>query len=404
MMGATSARRAAAISFVVASALALNACGGSDSGGSAQSGGSGGGSTDLKVGLTSAFSGDIAYYGQDAKKGAELAIDQLKSEMPKLNITLVTADDECSPEGGASAYRKLATVDTVDVILGSACSGATLGGMPVLQQSQVPGVTFGATNATISQQSGVGGNKYSWRMNIDDSIMGQTWAKFIADRGVKTVAILAANNDFGRGAADLYKKLLPAAGVQLVDTEYYELSASDVRAQLTKLAAKHPQGLITFAEPPDCALMLKEMSELGLHIQMYSRGGCATDEALQALGDRKSLADGVLEASYWAGTPSQKEFLDGFQQKFGAYPHYNSALAYYGMETIAQAAKAGGAGKEGIEAGLAKVNWNSGIGPITFDDHNQAHPNMFILTVRNGKVKTLKLIDTSTGKPVSTGG
>lgn len=350
----------------------------------------------VKIGLAAAFSGETAYYGQDSKIGVELALEELKKSRPDTKFELVTADDECTPQGGASAFRRLADVDKVDVILGSPCSSGTLGGMPTLTKSKVPAMTFGATNAKITAEAGDGGNAYMWRMNVDDSIMGKYWAKYIADAGIKRVAILAANNDFGRGAADLYKTLLPDAGVTLGDTEFYDLGSSDLRPQLTKIRAAKPQALITFAEPPDCAQMLRQMHEMGLDLKMYGRGGCATAEGIEATGNPK-LAEGVREATYWAPTASQKDMLAAYKAKEKKdIPAYNTALAYYGMMTLAEAVKQGGNDRAGIQEGLGKVDFDTGIGPITFDDHNQAHPNMFILEVAKGKVKVLETVDTST--------
>ncbi|MFC7550256.1 ABC transporter substrate-binding protein [Plantactinospora sp. GCM10030261] len=349
----------------------------------------------VKVGLSAAFSGKSAYYGQDAKKGVELAIENLSKTMPEVSFELVTADDECSPQGGASAFRKLADVDGVDAILGSPCSSGTLGGMPTLARSKTPALTFASTNAKISEQSGVGGNPYMWRMNIDDSIMGRYWTKYIADAGKKRAAIVAANNDFGRGAADLYTKLLPEAGVELVATEYYDLGGSDFRAQLTKVRAAQADAFITFAEAQDCAQMLRQMKEMGMTVAMYGRGGCATAEGIRLTGD-PALAEGVQEASYWTATESQRELLDAYQAKHGEpVPPYNAALAYYGMITLAEAVKQGGPDKAGILDGLKKVDLDTGIGPITFDQNNQAHPNMFILKIENGKINVLDTIDTS---------
>ncbi|GAA3928412.1 ABC transporter substrate-binding protein [Actinomadura viridis] len=357
-------------------------------------GGTGAGDDEIKVGLSAAFSGKSAYYGQDSKKGVELAIDRLRQTMPDVKFTLVTADDECSPQGGASAFHRLADVDRVDAILGSPCSSATLGGMPTLPKSGTPAMTFGSTNAKISQQSGVGGNKHMWRMNVDDSIMGRHWVKYIADAGVKRVAVLAANNDFGRGGADLYKGQLAAAGVQLTATEFYDLGSSDLRPQLSKVRSSGAEAFITFAEAPDCAQMLRQMKEMGFRLPMYGRGACATAEAVRLIGDPK-LAEGVQEATYWAATDTQREMLDAFKAKYGgAVPPYNSALAYYGMMTLAEAVKKGGKDRAGILAGLEKVNFTTGIGPIAFDDHNQAHPNMFILRIEGGQVKVLDVIDT----------
>jgi len=330
--------------------------------------------------------------GQDAQHGVELAIDQLKSIDPGVTYQLMSADDACTPAGGASAYGNLIDVQGATVVLGSTCSGATLGGMPLLQRSQVPGITFASTNPQISQESGVGGNKYSWRMNIDDAIIGTSFSKFIADQSVKTIAFLGQNNDFGRGAFAVYNVDLPKDGVKFVDTEYFTVGATDLRPQLTKIASLHPDAVLFFAEPPDCANLVNQSHELGLKLKIFSRAGCTDPEATGAMTN-PSWGDGLVEGAYWVQTPDQP-MVSAFQAKYGTVPPYNAALAYYGMMTVDQAVQAGGASKSGIEAGLAKVNYQSAIGPITFDDHNQAHPNLFLAALQNGKAIVLNTVPT----------
>ena len=358
--------------------------------------GSGGSSDEntVRVGLSGAFSGPIAYYGQDSEKGIEIAIEQLSEQTDLPEFELVTADDECTPQGGAAAFRRLIDVEQVDVILGSPCSGATLGGMPVVADSEVPAMTFGSTNSKISEDSGVGGNAYMWRMNIDDAIMGTAWAAYIADQGVTSAAIYAANNDFGRGAADLYETYLPEVGIDVVATEFFELGTSDMRASLTKIDQSGAQALVVMSEPADCALMIRQIREIGMDIKVYGRGGCATAEMIGALGD-PTLADGVMEASYWAPTEDQDEFVNAYQAEHDMAAPYNAALGYYGMMTIAEAVAAGGNDPASIQEALSEVDWTSGIGPITFDDHNQAHPHMFILEIVDGAVDVLDVVSTS---------
>lgn len=346
----------------------------------------------VKVGISSPFGGSEAQLGQDAQHGVELAVSQLKTSDPSVTYDVVTADDNCDPSGGASAFGNLIDVQKVNVILGSACSGATLGGMPLLPNAQVPAMTFGATNPQITQEAGVGGNKYMWRMNIDDSIIGSAFSSYIASTGVKTIAFLGYNNDFGRGAQAVYAVDLPKDGVNMVDTEYFALDAGDLRPYLTKISSFNPDAILFFAEAKDCALLARQISELNLQVKVFSRAACTNEEALQLSGD-PTLLNGFVEASYWVGTPDQP-MVAAYQQMFNAYPPYNAALAYYGMMTIDQAVQAGGPTAAGIEEGLGKVNWQSAIGPITFNDHNQAHPNLFLASVQDGKAVVLKTVPT----------
>lgn len=343
----------------------------------------------VTVGLSSAFSGAIGFQGPDARKGIELAIKQLKDDGSPIDYKLVIADDECTPAGGASAFRNLLEVQQVDVILGSGCSGATLGGMPaLLEGAEVSAITYGSTNPKITSS----GNPFMWRMNLNDATIAKSFSRYILDDGVKSVHILSVNNDFGRGAAEVYQKSLPELGVDVKGSDFFTTGTADLRSMLSKIAQDKPDAVLFFGEPPDCALLVRQKRELNIDVKLFSRGGCYTDEALHLMGDPK-LGDGLTEAAYWARTAEQP-MVEAFKAAYGDFPAYNAALAYYAMLTVNEAVKAGGASREGINKGLATVDAVLDIGPIKFDETHQAYPNLFIVRIEGGESKVLKTITT----------
>lgn len=351
----------------------------------------------MKVGLAAGFSGPVAVYGQKEQLGIELAFDELKTSHPNWQFTLVTADDQCSPAGGASAYAKLVDQDQVDVILGSPCSGATLGGMPALKAGGVPGITYSATNPAVTDQAGVGGNTYEWRINLNETIMGNIWANYIATSGVTKLAMLAQNTDGGRGSVDAYKKIFAnTPQVKVVDVEYFDVGTSDVRPQLTKAEQAGANGVVINAEVAECALIARQMHELSISFNPYffsSAAGCNNPQAMTAMGD-PTFGNGLLEGGLWQSSPDQP-MIAAYKAKNGEEPPADAAMAYYAAMTLGKALEAGGAGRAGIEKGLSLVDWQSPIGPIKFDDHNQAHTNFYISKNENGTIVLLKTLPTT---------
>ena len=342
----------------------------------------------VKVGLSSAFSGVIGFQGVDAKSGIELAIKHLETKNPDIDYELVIADDECTPAGGATAFRNLIDVEEVDVIIGPGCSGATLGGMPVLLEgAEVPAMTYGATHPAITTS----GNPHMWRMNLNDAIIAKSFSRFIADDGVKTVHVLSVNNDFGRGASSVYEETLPDFGVQFTGAEFYTTGVTDLRNMMTKIAQVNPDAILFFGEPADCALLVRQKRELNIDVKLFSRGACYTDEALVLMGD-PNLGNGLTEAAYWARTENQP-MVEEYKEIHGRYPPYSAALAYYAMLTIDEAVKRGSPDRKGISKGLTEVDVELDIGRIKFDARNQAHPYLFMVQIRNGEgvvVETIK--------------
>ena len=349
----------------------------------------------IKIGVSGSFSGATAFYGQEAERGVRLAVAELNDEGGPYEYEVVTADDECTPDGGASAFGNLMDVEEVDVIIGSPCSGAALGGMPLLPDGQVPALAVSATNPAITEQAGAGGNEYMWRMNIGDDVMARVWAQYIADQGITRIATIAVNNDFGRGGVEAYKAQFPEHDVEVVAEEYYEQGGGEFRAQLTQIGDSGAEAMLIIGAHQDGAVMIRQLRELALDIDVFARGDLVSSGFQEVAGD-PNLGDGMLEANNWDSTyEAYPELADAYRAEHDSDPLSYAVQAYLGTMVIAQAAEAGGAGSEGIQAGLAEVSWDSPIGPIEFDDNHQAHHDMFILGFVDGEIVLIDRVATA---------
>jgi branched-chain amino acid transport system substrate-binding protein len=346
----------------------------------------------IKIGLSGSFSGATAFYGQEAEKGARLGVEELNAADKKFTYSLVTTDDACTPAGGAQAFSSLIDVQSVDVILGSPCSAATLAGMAVLPKSKTPAITQSSTNPDISKQSGVGGNPYMWRINLDDGLMAKFFAKYIAEQGVKRIAIIAVNNDYGRGAAAAYKVEFPKNGITVVAEEVYTQGSGEFRAQLTKMGAANPDAMLDIGASQDAAVMMKQKKELGLTFRVFTRGDVVSTTFQEAARD-PHLGNGIQEATNWDGSNTVvTEFFNKYKVKYNSNPLSYAGQSYFAVLAIGQAANLGGAGRAGIQAGFPKVDWNSPIGRIKFDANNQAHGDLFIAGFVDGQIKLIKQV------------
>jgi len=346
----------------------------------------------VTIGVSGSFSGATAFYGQAAQAGAQLAVDQLNARDPKYAYKLVATDDACTPDGGAQAFNNLIDARNVDVILGSPCSAATLAGMAVLPKSQTPALTQSSTNPTISAQSGVGGNPYMWRIILDDALMAKVFAKYIADQGIKRVGLIGVNNDYGRGGVTAYKAEFPKNGVTIVEEQYYTQGSGEFRPQLTKIGGARPDAMLDVGASQDAAVMVRQFKELGLTFKIFTRGDVVSTTFQETAKD-PCLGNGIQEATNWDGSNSVVAlFYKDYRAKYNANPLSYAGQSYYAVEAIAQAVYLGGPGRAGIQRGLSKVNWQSPLGRIKFDDHNQAHGNMFIEEFASCQIRLAKTV------------
>ncbi len=344
----------------------------------------------IRIGVNAIFSGPYSSFGQDYKEGTTLAVEEINAAGGVLGrpIQLYFGDNAADPATGVNSAGKLIDVDKVSAFIGSSSSSVTLAVMPVIERSGVVCLTAGSTNAKITEQAGVGGNIWQFRLNINDAIMAEAFSLVIA-RENESVVIVALNNDYGRGAAEAFQANLEALDVTITSVEYYQMGQVDYRPMLTKIKGDDPDGMVYVGDAPDAAPLALQMTEMGLEdLNIYGRGTVVSPEFLELTGD-PSIWDGAKEVNRWA--PSNSDFEMNYLARWGREPRVIAAMPYYAIYVLADAISiAGSDDRAAIRDALEEVNmYFADLGPVVFDDHHQAHPDMFTLAWDNGEIVTL---------------
>jgi branched-chain amino acid transport system substrate-binding protein len=356
----------------------------------------------IRVGFSSAMSGPSAITGEGVMWGATMAVDEVnaKGGIMGRKVEVYFGDNKGTPGEAVSAVRKLVDVDKVDVIVGQTHSGACLGSMPIIKELQVPQVTESCSNPKIREMSGKGGNEWQFRVNIDDLMMANAFAKYIA-KNAKTVSIVAQNDDFGRGAATAYDAAFKKSGVKLVSTEFFDRGQSDYRPLLTRLKRSNPESLLMVMLANEGSVFMRQYRELGLNQKIYARGSLATAEFLGQVKDNPSIGDGIVEASYWTAALDpewEKRWLERWKTPVRIHGSLAAlAFKYAVVPAIEQAIKTTGkADRKSIRDALTQIDVkDTPIGPIKFDEYHQAWINMILIEMRGGQLKIIEKITTS---------
>jgi branched-chain amino acid transport system substrate-binding protein len=356
----------------------------------------------IRVGFSSAMSGPSAITGEGVMWGATMAVDEInaKGGIMGRKVEVYFGDNKGTPGEAVSAVRKLVDVDKVDVIVGQTHSGACLGSMPIIKELQVPQVTESCSNPKIREMSGKGGNEWQFRVNIDDLMMANAFAKYIA-KNARTVSIVAQNDDFGRGAATAYDAAFKKSGVKLVSTEFFDRGQSDYRPLLTRLKRSNPESLLLVMLANEGSVFMRQYRELGLNQKIYARGSLATAEFLGQVTDNPSIGDGIVEASYWTAALDpewEKRWLERWKTPVRIHGSLAAlAFKYAVVPAIEQAIRTTGrADRKSIRDALTQIDVkDTPIGPIKFDEYHQAWINMILIEMRGGQLKIIEKITTS---------
>ncbi len=322
---------------------------------------------DVPVGAIEILSGPNAAYGTAIKAGLELALDEInkKGVLGGQKISLTVEDSAGNKDQAINAARKLIGRDKVVLIIGPTLSNEMFAVGPVTNERKIP--TIG-TSTTAIGITDIG--PYIFRTSLPESDVIPVTLKKAQSRGVKTIALMYANDDaFSKSGFDTMKAAAEKLGLKIVAIESFGGKDQDFSAQLTKIKGLKPDaiGISALVEPVSGVLLQARQLGFGKETQFIGGNGSNSPKLGEIAG---AAADGMIVGSPWfiaKPEPANEKFVAAFQAKYGKAPDQFAAQAYDTMFVAAAAIDhAGAADPEKIRTALAKTNYSGVMGPFTF--------------------------------------
>ena len=238
----------------------------------------------VPVGAIEILSGPNAAYGIAIKAGLDLALDEInaKGVLGGQKIALTVEDSAANKDQAINAARKLIGRDKVIAIIGPTLSNEMFAVGPVTNERKIP--TIG-TSTTANGITDIG--PYIFRTSLPEADVIPVTLKKAMSRGVKTIALLYANDDaFSKSGFDVMKAAAEKAGLNIVAIESFGSKDTDFSAQLTKIKALKPDavGISALVEPTSGVLL--QARQLGFGKETLFIGGNGVELA-QARRDRR---------------------------------------------------------------------------------------------------------------------
>jgi ABC-type branched-subunit amino acid transport system substrate-binding protein len=131
----------------------------------------------VKVALVLPLSGDVQSYGESARDGALLAIQE--AQAAGWDIQTVLADSECDGAAAADAANQVIFTDTVRTIVGAVCSSASIPISEIAEANHVLQISPSSTDPHVTRYADGTNKEYVFRACFLDPFQGQSthfWA------------------------------------------------------------------------------------------------------------------------------------------------------------------------------------------------------------------------------------
>lgn len=335
----------------------------------------------IKIGAILPLSGNAAQYGQWCKNGIGLAVDEInfKGGIKGKKIEVIYEDDAAEPKKGASSVNKLINIDKVKVIIGPLPSAITLAVAPICEKNKI--VIMSSSSSPAITHAG----DYIFRNWPSDDFEGSAMAKYAIKKGFKKIAILHINNEYGLGAADVFKREYSMLGGELLIMETYQQGSSDMRAQIIKIKKYNPDAIYLIGHAKENGHVVKQLKDLTVKSQIFGTVGIESPDLINIAG---KSAEGII---YTAPTfdpkssdPVVKTFREAYTQKYGTESNIFSAIMYDAVKIIALMIGEYGYDSDKIKEGLYKLNNYPGVsGNTTFDQNGDVVKPIIFKTIKN---------------------
>ena len=321
-------------------------------------------SAQIKIAVAGPMTGEYAAFGQQMKAGAEMAVADINKAGGVLGQQLVleVGDDACDPKQAVSVANQLAGKG-VKLVAGHFCSSSSIPASKVYAEEGVLQISPASTNPTFTDSGDWNTFRTCGRDDQQGAVAGGYMAKNFAG---KKIAILHDNTAYGKGLADETKKALNAKGVTEVLYTAYTPKERDYSALVSRLKQAGVEVIYVGGYHTEAGLILRQSKEQGMKATLVGGDALVTNEFWQIAGD---AGEGTMMT--FASDPRKRPTAAAVVAEFKAKsidPEGYVLYTYAAIQVWADAArKAGVTDPKKVAAALHSGNWDTVLGPITFD-------------------------------------
>lgn len=347
---------------------------------------------DILISTAGPMTGQYASFGEQMKRGAELAVKDINAKGGVLGqkLQLTIGDDACDPKQAVAVANKFVS-QGVKFVAGHFCSGSSIPASAVYHEENILQMSPASTNPALTEEAAKKGWKNVFRDVGRDDAQGQVAGKYLATKYKgKKVAILDDKTAYGAGLANETKKNMEAAGLKPAMVEHYTAGEKDYSAIVSKMKAAGVDAFYVGGYHTEAGLMVRQAREQGYNVQLVSGDALVTDEFWKITGP-------AGEGTIMTFTPDPRKFPEAknvvAEFKKDKYdPEGYTLYTYAAIQIWAEAVKAA---KSTDTAKVASMlhghTYNSVVGKVSFDNKGDIKNPEYVWYIwHNGKYAEMK--------------
>jgi ABC-type branched-subunit amino acid transport system substrate-binding protein len=343
---------------------------------------------EVRIGFLGPLSGSVMVpQGKQMLQGATLAMEEANKKGGYKGIPFVLMPHNDAGLWGAAANEVVKMDDEkVWIFMGSIDDIVSHVALRAALKLEIFMLCVGDPDPTFTETN------IPWMNRVipDDRQSGyQLVTRIYKKDGHARVAVIRANNRYGRVGIKIFSENATRVGHPMVIEERFNDGETDFKTQLERIMVTNPDAILVWGNAKESGLILKQMREIGLKQPVYFSDRVVNPEFISITGP---LAEGIVTTCQYnptADNPRLKAFQAGYLKRFGQEPDVFAAHSYDGMNIIIEAIRKAGLNRVLIRDVLADrktfQNYDGVTGKIILDESWNNIRDIFIAEVHNGK-------------------
>ena len=337
----------------------------------------------IRIGFNAPLTGFAAADGNSALVGARLAVEQVNAAggIDGDTIELVVYDDQASPKEAAPLAVKMTTQDEVTAGISGSYSGSTRAAATIFQENAVPYISAYAVHPDITRAG-----DHVFRTSFMGEVQGRAGAKLIGDlMGLKRVAMITLNNDFGKSLAAGFKEKAAEFGIEITGESEYSIKDREFGPIVSKVKADNPDAIYASGYFFTAGPLVRQIRAAGITAPVIGQEGYDSQKFIEIAGPD---AEGVIITTSLdrdSSNPITQAFIKGFEDKAGYPTDMVAASAHTAVLVMAEALKKAGAGdRAALRSAIAESSVDASTGHISFNALGEVKKDVQVQVVKDG--------------------
>ena len=337
----------------------------------------------IKIGFNAPLTGFAAADGNSALVGAQLAVEQVNAAggIDGDTIELVVYDDQASPKEAAPLAVKMTTQDEVTAGISGSYSGSTRAAATIFQENGVPYISAYAVHPDITRAG-----DHVFRTSFMGEVQGRAGAKLIGElMGLKRVALITLNNDFGKSLATGFKERAADFGIEITGESEYSIKDREFGPIVSKVKADNPDAIYASGYFFTAGPLVRQIRAAGITAPVIGQEGYDSQKFIEIAGPD---AEGVIITTSLdrdSSNPITQAFIKGFEDKAGYPTDMVAASAHTAVLVMAQALRKAGAGdRAALRSAIAESSVDASTGHISFNALGEVKKDVQVQVVKDG--------------------